>query len=376
MIIKRKIGNRGNRIRQAAALVVVLALALFSYSVQGQTQRKPKGPPPPSYDDVLQRAMSQKKATSNAPTATSVTGGESISQPPASTAQPTAVEGKTTNEPASSQASAGPTVIKDPDLKSPTSPPPATNAQLVVPPAPGAAVKTAPNPATAVTPELVKPAQAPPKGPVFSPLPNDLTPTNEAPKNNRASAGSATSEATTSMGILDDKHHLAKGDRVSFRIVEDEEESKSLVVADSGELELPNSLGRFAAAGKSCRDLAQTIKSALEKEYYYHATVILAVDLMARTRGRVYIVGAVRAPGPQEIPSDEVLTLSKAIVRAGDFTDFANRKAVKVTRKKEGGGDQTFLVNVGEIIEKGRTELDLPLEPGDVIYVEEKIFRL
>ena len=70
--------------------------------------------------------------------------------------------------------------------------------------------------------------------------------------------------------------------------------------------------------GQTCGQLALEIKAALEKDYYYHATVILAVDAMAKSHGRVDLVGAVRLPGPVELPGDEVVTLSKAILRAGD----------------------------------------------------------
>jgi protein involved in polysaccharide export with SLBB domain len=178
------------------------------------------------------------------------------------------------------------------------------------------------------------------------------------------------------MKALDDKHELAISDQISFRIVEDEDDPKSLTVADSGELELPY-IGRFQAAGKTCKQLAGQLKAELEKEYYYHATVIIAVNVMAKSRGRVYLVGPVHQPGAQEIPSDEVLTLSKAILRAGGFTDFADKKNVKVTRlsKAAHGKDETFTINVGKVLEQGTTESDLPLEPGDLIYVPEKLVR-
>lgn len=177
-----------------------------------------------------------------------------------------------------------------------------------------------------------------------------------------------------SMEALDDQHLLAIGDRLSFRIVEDEEEPKPLFVTDSGELEVPY-IGRFPAVGKSCKELARELQAELQKEYYRHATVIVAVDVMTKSRGKVYLVGPVRTPGPQEIPSDEVLTLSKAILRAGGFTDFADRHDVKVTRRGSGGEDQKFIVNVADILEKGKTESDLRLEPGDLIYVPERLIR-
>ena len=182
--------------------------------------------------------------------------------------------------------------------------------------------------------------------------------------------------STNSMDTLDDKYKLAIGDRLSFRILEDEEEPKPLFVTDSGDLELPY-IGRSPAVGKTCKQLARELKTELEKEYYYQATIIIAVDLMTKSRGKVYLVGPVRAPGPQEIPSDEVLTLSKAILRAGGFSDFADKRNVRVTRKGNAAGreDKTFIVNVTEILEKGKTDADLALEPGDFIYIPERSIR-
>jgi protein involved in polysaccharide export with SLBB domain len=195
-----------------------------------------------------------------------------------------------------------------------------------------------------------------------------------ANKTNAVSAAGAQADGTNGMSNLDDKYKLAVSDRLSFRIVEDEEDPKPLTVTDSGELEVPY-IGRFPATGKTCKQLALELKRALEKDYYYDATVIVAVDVMTKSRGKVYLIGPVHAPGPQDIPSDEILTLSKAIIRAGGFADFADKAKVKVTRKGRGGRDQSFIENVGEVLEKGQTESDLPLEPGDLIFVPERLIR-
>ena len=179
-----------------------------------------------------------------------------------------------------------------------------------------------------------------------------------------------------SMEALDSKYRLAIGDKLSFRVIEDEEEPRPLFVTDSGDLEVPL-LGRVPAVGKTCKQLAMQLKQDLEKEYYHQATVIVAVDVMTRSRGKVYLVGPVRAPGPQEVPSDETLTVSKAILRAGGFADFADRRNVKITRKSKGPGgqDKTVVVDVAEILERGKTERDFALEPGDLIYIPERLVR-
>jgi protein involved in polysaccharide export with SLBB domain len=204
--------------------------------------------------------------------------------------------------------------------------------------------------------------------------------TNGGPQLNAAGSitqggtNSASHISTNSMDASDDQYRLAIGDRISFRIKEDENDPVPLTVTDSGDLEVPY-IGHFPAVGKTCKELAQALKVELEKTYYYRATVIISVDLMTKSRGKVYLVGPVRMPGPQDIPSDEVLTLSKAILRAGGFTDFADKHHVKITRQGGTGeiDKETLVVDVGEIFDKGKTENDVALKPGDLIYIPERL---
>ena len=184
--------------------------------------------------------------------------------------------------------------------------------------------------------------------------------------------GSASSTVlrTNSMSVLDDKKRLGSDDFVSFRVVEDRDNlSQRLRVNDNGELEVPY-IGLVPAQGKTCRELAYNIKSALEKEYYYHATVILAVDKVSeKSRGKIYVYGAVKSQGPQEIPTDETYTVSKAVIRAGGFGDFADKRKVKITRKD----GQDLVVDLKRVIEQGHTEDDIVLHPDDQIYIPQRL---
>jgi polysaccharide export outer membrane protein len=178
---------------------------------------------------------------------------------------------------------------------------------------------------------------------------------------------------TNSMAVLDDKKKLGSNDFVSFRVVEDRDnESQRLRVNDNGELEVPY-IGLVPAQGRTCKELAYAIKGAFEKEYYYHATVILAVDRVSeKSRGRIYIYGAVRGQGPQEIPPDESYTVSKAVIRAGGFGDFANKRKVKLTRKS----GQDVIVDLKRVIEEGHSEEDVVLQPDDQIYVPQRLINM
>lgn len=180
---------------------------------------------------------------------------------------------------------------------------------------------------------------------------------------------------TTSMEVLNDSSRLGVGDRVSFRVVEERRDPISLIVTDSGEMEVPL-IGRVAALNKTCKQLAYDIKPVLEKEYFYHATVIVGLDsISTKPRGKVYLTGQLRTQGALELMPDETMTVSKAILRAGGLADFANKRKVKLIRRKPDGQTVTTIVDLVAILEKGQLEKDPVLEPGDLIVVPERLIN-
>ena len=177
----------------------------------------------------------------------------------------------------------------------------------------------------------------------------------------------------TSMELLDDQRKLGPGDRITYRVVEDQDEPRSLTVTDSGDLEVPY-FGLVHAAGKTSLQLAREIKARLEEKLYYQASVIIAVELVNKTRvtGKVYVTGQVRNRGGYDIPAGETFTVSKAILAAGGFSDFSDKKHVRLTRKAA-QGPQTIEVNVLNIWEKGKLEEDPVVQPEDLVVVPARL---
>jgi polysaccharide export outer membrane protein len=174
----------------------------------------------------------------------------------------------------------------------------------------------------------------------------------------------------TSAYVLDDKHVLEPGDIISFQILEDRDPSIQLVVADSRELDVPY-IGRISVADKTCKELAKELKTLLEKEYYYQATVIVGLNSVNKVRGKVYVWGQVRNQGAVDLLFDQKLTAGKAILMAGGFGDFANKKKVKIIRGSNNGtgSTQSFEVDMVDILENNKTDKDVVLEPEDFIIV-------
>jgi polysaccharide biosynthesis/export protein len=206
------------------------------------------------------------------------------------------------------------------------------------------------------------------------------------PENNGApvAAGNVAMSAgvINSMDVLDDTQPIESGDLISIRIVEDRRESLQLRVGATGEVNAPH-IGLVKASGRTCKILAQEIKRRLELNYYNTATVVVAIDLKridnpnARLSTSGYdiefftVYGQVLRQGKYELPQDEDITISQAILRAGGFAQFAYPQKVKLVRKTP-TGNKTILVNLDQIMRRGNLEYDVYIRKNDVIIVDEK----
>ena len=185
-----------------------------------------------------------------------------------------------------------------------------------------------------------------------------------------------TFSAQERMQVVDPDKKLSAGDIVTFEIVEDKEGGLQRSVTAPGEIDVPPA-GRIQVAGKTTTEASAAIKRRLESEFYYHATVKLNIDRVSPIQaqnGTVTLSGQVRIVGPQVMIAGEPLTLSTAILKAGNFTEWANPKKVKLTRQVNGSAQSTEY-DVRDIIEKGDAKADPILKDGDRINVPKAWIR-
>lgn len=177
------------------------------------------------------------------------------------------------------------------------------------------------------------------------------------------------------MDRLDNSQLIGIGDRLSFRVIEDEDPVQLLQVKSTGDVEIPY-VGLVEAQGKTCQQLAFDAKKLLEREYYHRATVIISIESRTATSpGKVYLTGQIAKEGPIAIPPDGKLYLSQAIIEAGGMGDFADQRKVKLVRKKGSKSSQTYIVDVKDIIQNGRRDKDKLLQPGDWIVVPQRLIN-
>lgn len=185
-----------------------------------------------------------------------------------------------------------------------------------------------------------------------------------------------------SMDVLDDTKVIGPGDLISMRIVEDRKEPLQLRVGVTGEVNAPH-IGLVKAAGRTSKQLATEVKRKLELNYYNSATVIVAIDQESiddpnsRMHTARYdinfftVFGQVLRQGKYELPDDEDLTISQAILRAGGLAQFAHPNKVKLIRKTP-QGNKTIYIDLDQIMHQGNLEYDVYIRNNDVIIVDEK----
>jgi polysaccharide export outer membrane protein len=117
----------------------------------------------------------------------------------------------------------------------------------------------------------------------------------------------------------------------------------------------------FTAAGKTRRQLEQEIRERYVPNIFKKLTVL--VDHQQQTRF-YYVLGEVKSPN-REVYIGPIRVL-EAISSVGDFTDFANKSKVQLTRTD----GRTFKIDCKKALRD--PSLNLEVYPGDKIWVPRK----
>ena len=156
------------------------------------------------------------------------------------------------------------------------------------------------------------------------------------------------------------------GDTVQVQVLGEDELTVDIPVNETGVFIYPL-LGEIALLGKTIVDIQSMIANGLRGDFLINPQVNVNVipveeseEIAEELPEGVYIYGEVRRNGQYRFQDD--LTISKAIVLAGGFTNRAARNRVTVVSNDS--EDQT----------PARVKLDYVLQPGDIVNVPRRFF--
>jgi len=154
---------------------------------------------------------------------------------------------------------------------------------------------------------------------------------------------------------------LSEGDVIMVSYPGAPELNTTQRIQANGRVSLPK-IGDVSASGKSVASL-QSQLTGMYTNQLTNPTVLVAVETAA---SGVYVSGEVQKPG--KISLDRPMTAFEAVMEAGGFSKFANRKQVVVVRKV-GAKHQRYALNLDDTINGGGSAFYL--RPYDTVFVKQ-----
>ena len=162
---------------------------------------------------------------------------------------------------------------------------------------------------------------------------------------------------------------LQPGDLLELKVYQENDMDRTLRISTKGTIAFPL-IGNINIAGLNVNQAENSIEEKL-KAYLKNPSVSLLIKEYANKT--LYVLGQVKKPSSIPIPPEKTMTLLEAITSAGGFTDIAAVSKVKILRMEE-GKQHSIEVDVSQITKEGNKQFDIPLKPGDVIFVPQSLF--
>jgi polysaccharide export outer membrane protein len=161
---------------------------------------------------------------------------------------------------------------------------------------------------------------------------------------------------------------LGPGDLFTLEVVGEKDLPKDYQVASDGTVDFPY-VHRIEVQGLEPQEVARTVRQRLiDQRILVDPSVIVSVK--EYNSKRVTVLGQVRNPG--SFPLTTGMTLVQVISDAGGLNAIANGERVNLTRKDKHRPATTVVLSFDSITE-GQSP-DIPLQAGDQIYVNERVF--
>lgn len=170
-----------------------------------------------------------------------------------------------------------------------------------------------------------------------------------------ASCGVAVAEGNTSAEAEVSAYRLSVGDRIKVNVLGQADLSVELRVSDTGEIIYPL-LGAVEVVGLTREQTEALLYDRLKPDYLVEP--VLSVTILSYRQ--IFLQGEVKQTGPY--PYTPGLSLRRAILDAGGFTDLANEDKIYVVNEFDPQGEET------------RVDQNYRMKPGDIVTVKASLF--
>ena len=125
------------------------------------------------------------------------------------------------------------------------------------------------------------------------------------------------------------------------------------------------------AVGKTPTQLEREMEQALSEYVRSPQVSVMVQGFVGAFDRQVRVLGQVVQA--RAVPYRESMTLLDVILEVGGLTDFAAANRSRVIRTQD-GKRREFRVRLDDLLNKGRIEENMVMQPGDIVIVPEAIF--
>jgi polysaccharide export outer membrane protein len=172
--------------------------------------------------------------------------------------------------------------------------------------------------------------------------------------------GNADKKPLTESPAVATEYTLGPGDKLRIEVYKDPQLSQSVQIRPDGKITLPL-VGDVEASGRTSLELRSDLAASLREYLTNPEVTVIVVEAVA---SQVFIMGEVTKVG--SVTMNGPTTILQALAMAGGFTDWANRKDVKVLRQTA-SGVQTLRFNYNDAV--NGTAKPFYLRAGDTVIV-------
>ena len=186
-----------------------------------------------------------------------------------------------------------------------------------------------------------------------------------------ATADPATGEAGAPASDASTNYLIGPGDSLDIFVWRNPELSlEEVPVRPDGKISAPL-VEDIVAAGKSPTQLARDIEAVLSEYVREPKVTVIVGEFVGQFTEQIRVVG--QATEPRSLAYRDRMTVLDAMIEVGGLTPQAAGNRAKIVRWEN--GEQTEIpVRLNDLLNKGKIQANVMLQPGDVLIIPESVF--
>jgi polysaccharide biosynthesis/export protein len=170
--------------------------------------------------------------------------------------------------------------------------------------------------------------------------------------------------------VAEEKYKIGPGDVLSISVWDNPDLTSSVPVRPDGYISLPLA-GDIKADGLDAETLAKSIMDDLGAQLRNPQVTVIVSQVNSAFVSRVRVTGAVNSP--ISINYGKGMSILDLVLEAGGLNAVAAGSRAKLYRQVDGKLIEV-IINLDDILLRGKMETNFPLQPGDVLTVPERLF--